>query len=431
MTEPEPQTATDDIRLTPLERAYGLLAPIAFGGAQNWERFAGASRAELQSRRGFVPATAGPTIWFHGASAGEMAAAVALDDMLHQRGGVFRSVYTATNRAGVEYIERTATRTPVATLAPWDVGATLSRAFARWRPRMIFLLETELWPRLVYEAHVRRIPIFCVSARIYPRDVNRYRAIRWFFAPTLRRITRIITQDESERHRFRQIGAPDATCLAGGNLKYLKLASARRPQGVAAGLGIRDEPPIIVVGSLHLDEADEVFAALRKLAIPDLRIIVAPRQLTAVEPLLDRARRLGWTTRRRSEALAGDWQLLIVDSIGELKGFYSIATCAIVAGGFENHGGHNPFEPILAGAPVIFGPHFEHFAEESRVLTRATPEAQVGAAREIAQLLARWLGDDAGRREMLTRQSAAVPDAEAIAGRYVEALAPWLSLIAA
>ncbi len=208
------------------------------------------------------------------------------------------------------------------------------------------------------------------------------------------------------------------------------MASAR-PQGVAAGLGIRDEPPIIVVGSLHLDEADEVFAALRKLAIPDLRIIVAPRQLTAVEPLLERARRLGWTTRRRSEALAGDWQLLIVDSIGELKGFYSIATCAIVAGGFENHGGHNPFEPILAGAPVIFGPHFEHFAEESRVLTRATPEAQVGAARELAQLLARWLGDDTGRREMLTRQSAAVPDAEAIAGRYVEALAPWLSLIAA
>jgi len=378
-----------------------------------------------------LPETAGPTIWFHGASAGEMAGAVALDEMLHQRGCVFRSVYTATNRAGVEYIERTAARTPVATLAPWDVGTTLSRAFARWRPRMIFLLETELWPRLVYEAYVRRIPIFCVSARIYPRDVNRYRAIRWFFAPTLRRITRIITQDESERRRFRQIGAPDATCLAGGNLKYLRLASATRPQGVAAGLGIRGEPPIIVVGSLHLDEADEVLAALRKLAIRDLRIIVAPRQLTAVEPLLERARRLGWTSRRRSEALAGNWQMLIVDSIGELKGLYSIASCAIVAGGFEQHGGHNPFEPILAGAPVVFGPYFEHFAEESRVLASATPEAQVGAVSDLAKLLTRWLGDEAGRREILARQSAAVPDAEAIAGRYVDALAPWLSLIAA
>jgi len=145
-------TAAHSLRLTPLERAYGLLARIAFGGAQNWERLAGASRAELRSRRGFVPETEGPTLWFHGASAGEMSAAVALDEMLHQRGCAFRSVYTATNRAGVEYIERTAPRTPVATLAPWDVGTTLSRAFARWRPRMIFLIETELWPRLIYEA---------------------------------------------------------------------------------------------------------------------------------------------------------------------------------------------------------------------------------------------------------------------------------------
>lgn len=431
MTEPEPPRAANRVGLTTLERAYGILAPIAFGGAQNWERLAGASRAELQSRRGFVPEAAGPTLWFHGASAGEMAGAVALDEMLHQRGFAFGSVYTATNRAGVEYIERTASRTSLATLMPWDVGSSLSRAFARWRPRMIFLLETELWPRMVYEAHIRRIPIFSVSARIYPRDVKRYRAIRWFFAPTLQRITRIITQDESERDRFRQIGAPDANCIAGGNLKYLKLATTSRPSGVRTELGIRGEPPIIVVGSLHLDEADELLAALRGLAIPDLRIIVAPRQLTAVGPLLDAVRQLGWKVQRRSTATAGHWQVLIVDSIGELKRFYSIASCAIVCGGFRKHGGHNPFEPILAGAPVLFGPHFAHFAEESRVLTQATPDAQVMMVSELAGVLTRWLGDETRRRAVWTRQSAVVPDAETIANRYVAALAPWLSLIAA
>lgn len=431
MGVPEPQLADDASRLTPLERAYTLLAPLAFGGAQNWERLTGASRAELSARRGFVTPSEGPTLWFHGASAGEMSAAVALDAMLHQRGFAFHSVYTAANRAGVEYIERTAPPRTVATLAPWDLGSTLARAFARWRPRMIFLIETELWPRLIYEAYIRAIPIFCVSARIYQRDLRRYRAIKCFFEPTLRRITRVIAQDELEQHRFEEIGTPSANCLAGGNLKYLRADSAPAPRGLAAELGIDGAPPILVVGSLHLDEADEVLATLRRVAIPDLRIIVAPRHLSAVEPIAATARRLGWVVRRRSQPLDKSWRLLIADSIGELKGFYSFARCAIVGGGFAPHGGHNPFEPILAGAPAVFGPHFENFAQESRLLVGATPEAQVGAVRELEQLLTRWISDDGHRRHVLARQRAVVPDAEAIADRYLEALAPWLSLISA
>jgi 3-deoxy-D-manno-octulosonic-acid transferase len=431
MIASEPHSGTDDIGLTSLERAYGWLAPIAFRGAQSWARLAGASRAELQARQGFVPQSAEPTLWFHGASAGEMSGAIALDEMLHQRGFAFHSVYTTTNRAGIEFIARTAPRTAITSLAPWDLSTTLNRAFARWRPRMIFLIETELWPRIIYEAYMRHVPIFCVSARIYPRDIMLYRAIRWFLTPTLRRITRIITQDESEQRRFRQIGAPATTCLAAGNLKYLKQTSTTRPDGLAAELGINGNPQIIVVGSLHLDEADKVLAALRRVRVPDLKIIVAPRHLTAVEPLLESARRHGWTARRRSQSLAGDCQLLVVDTIGELKRFYSIASCAIVAGGFGKHGGHNPFEPILAGAPVIFGPHFEHFAEESRALVRATPEAQVGVTSELADVLTRWLSDEAVRRAVLARQSAAIPNADAIAVRYIDALAPWLPLIAA
>ena len=431
MTALEPDKAADVIRLTTFERAYELLAPIAFGGAQNWERFSGASSAELRARRGFVPETGGPTLWFHGASAGEMAAAVALDELFRQRGFEFRSVYTATNRAGVEYAARTAPCKSIATLVPWDLGTPLSRALARWRPRMIFLLETELWPRMVYEARLRNIPIFCVSARVYPRDVKRYRAIRSFFAPTLRRITKIIAQDAAEYDRFRAIGAPEANCLEGGNLKYLKAAAMGSPGAIRSELGIRGAPPIIVVGSLHSDEADAVLSSLRRLAIPDLRIIVAPRHLTTVEPLIDAARQRGWLVRRRSAALEGDWEVLIVDSIGELKRFYSIAGCAIVCGGFGMHGGHNPFEPIQAGAPAVFGLHFEHFVEESRVLTQVTPEARVGPGEELVALLRRWLADDALRSAVLARQRAAAPDPQAIADRYIAALAPWLSLIAA
>jgi 3-deoxy-D-manno-octulosonic-acid transferase len=416
------------VPLTRLERAYGLVAPLVFRAVQQWERLGGANEEELQWRNGLTCPVDHPVVWFHGASAGEMSAALALRQLLCERGFTFNAVYTAANRAGVEYIRRSSGRVVAAGLIPWDTRETLTRVFERWRPRMLFLVETELWPALIYEAWIRNIPVFCVSARIYLRDVNRYRLIKQFFRPTLQRITRIIAQDEVECRRFQEIGAPADLCVSGGNLKHLNSHPTVGQQALATELGIRNGELVLVVGSVHQDEATGLLRALRSLKVPNLRIVVAPRHLGAVDFVMVEASRLGWKVARRSRISAG-WEVLVVDSIGELKRLYTIASCVVVGGGFGKHGGHNPFEPVMAGAPVIFGRHFENFQAEVRALTAATRHACVAEISQVAQVLTAWLADGPCRKRDHALQRAVIPDGKAIADRYLEVLAPWLSAI--
>ena len=162
-----------------------------------------------------------------------MAAAARLVTMLREHGYRLPAVFTAANRAGVEYICRWGAPDAIAALAPWDVPAWISRAFDLWQPAALFLIETELWPRLVFEAHRRGVPVLSLSGRIYPRDMPRYRAIRGFIAPTLRRLSRILAQNETERDRFIALGAAANRCVTAGNLKYLHERAAGDPARLA------------------------------------------------------------------------------------------------------------------------------------------------------------------------------------------------------
>ncbi len=417
------------IPLTWMEKAYAALSPVAFNCAQLVERFRGASEEEQQSRLGYVAPRNRSSIWFHGASAGEMAAAGALVTMLRSRGYRFSPVYTSANRAGVDYIRRTDQQASAVGLMPWDTPDCVSRALDRWSPKAIFLIETELWPRFVFEASSRRIPIFSVSARIYPADLIRYRTIRPFISPTLRRITRIFAQDEVERDRFVQIGAPEERCLSAGNLKYLDINSTMfRDPSLADELGMEEGDQIVVFGSIHRDEIAKLFDTIERIVEKGARVIIAPRHLTAVESIAQEAtrRRLNFS-RRTNVTAARQWRLLILDNMGELSRIYSLATCAVVGGGFERHGGHNPFEPVIAGTPVAFGLHFFHFGPEARALKSVTPTAQVAGMEGLDRLLTSWLSDEDLRRRVVELQRTVLPDGSAIAARYMETLEPWLS----
>jgi 3-deoxy-D-manno-octulosonic-acid transferase len=372
-------------------------------------------------------------MWFHGASAGEIAAGVQLAGLLRRSEYEFTAAYTAANRAGVAFASAADEARKLVALAPWDVPRWVGRAFDRWQPNALFLLETELWPQMVLEASLRAIPVFAVSARIYPKDVARYRAIRPFFAPTLRRLTAVLAQDDVQRERFIELGAPRERCHVAGNLKHL--AAARDPgtnPSFRSELDLEPDDRVLVFGSMHRDEIRFIFAALDRLEDPDVRIIIAPRHRSAIGRILRETKRREWSVRLRSAASKqGRWRVLVLDTMGELSRAYAIACIAIAGGSFGSHGGHNLFEAIRAGAPVIFGPHCSHFEQEAAALAAATPEARVATPYHLARLTREWLGDESRRRCALAAQQRILPDATAIAGRYISVLSPWFKRMAA
>jgi 3-deoxy-D-manno-octulosonic-acid transferase len=357
-----------------------------------------------------------------------MSAALKLVLLLRADGMRFTAGLTAANRAGVELAARAESAERVSALVPWDAPGWVSRAFDRWRPSALILVETEIWPRLIFEADRRQVPVFCVSGRIYRRDLLRYRAIRPFLAPTLRRLTAVLAQDDVERGRFISLGVPAARCFTSGNLKYASIApEAESGQRFGHELGIGDGERVLVFGSVHADEVALVCMALASLDGPNWRAIVAPRHASAANALLRETAARGWAAERRSEGLLDRrWRVLVLDAVGDLADAYRLADVAVIGGGFGRHGGHNPFEAVSAGAPVLFGAHFAHFAAEAAALTAATSEARVASAGELAERIASWLGSDDLRQGALERQRRCLPDGRMIARSYVDRLRPWL-----
>ncbi len=415
-------------RLSPLERIYTALSPCVFAASLGFAYLTGASAGELRERMGRLPPAAAGSIWLHGASAGEMAGAVRLVAALRRQGWCSTAIFTAANRAGVAYAARCAQPGTVAALAPWDVRRWLGRAFDSWRPSALFLIETELWPLLVFEAHRRNIPVLSLSARIYPTDVPRYHAIRNFMLPTLHRLARILAQNETERDRFIALGAAAETVVAAGNLKHLE---QRRPADRVRlrrliGLGADEE--LVVFGSMHRREMPLVSQAIAAVAAHNTRFVVAPRHLSSLADVLRLSAALNLPFQLRSKLQPEvNWRILVLDTMGELSDFYALASIAVVGGGFARHGGHNLLEAVQAGAPVLFGVHCDHFEHEARVLAAATPQAVVDGPQALAQRLREWLQDDARRRQILSRQRLTLPDTAAITRRYLDELSPYLA----
>ncbi len=414
--------------VSPADRAYGAVASAAFPLLWLAARCVGTSRRVLSERTGALPAAQRPLFWFHGASAGEMGAAAHLAATLRASGYCFTAAYTAANHAGIEFISQVAGPGSVVAYAPWDAPRWVARAYDTWKPRAVFLIETELWPGLILAAWRRDIPAFSVSARVYAGDVAGYRLIRSLTVPMLRRLTAILAQNEVERARFVALGADPDCCVASGNLKHIGRDAQRHADlALRDELGLRRDEPVIVFGSVHRDEIHTVFAVLDQLRSDNLRAIIAPRHRSGMGCIVRESRRRRWRLSRRTAGPAvPDWQILVLDRMGELPRAYGCATVAVVGGGFGRHGGHNPFEPVLAGAPVLFGDHFDHFEQEALALATATPEARVSSAVQLGARLAAWLADDAHRRRVLARQHQVLPDGAAIAQRYIATLAPWL-----
>lgn len=423
MRSPEASPAT----LTGADRLYRCAATVAFGLLWAAARAVGISANNLRARRGIVPAVDGPLLWFHGASAGEMGAACALASLLARRGYRFTAAYTATNQPGIEFAAHVGAAHTVVALAPWDHPRWVARALDQWQPRALFLVETELWPALILEACRRNVPVFCVSARIYPRDFPRYRLIRSLTMPMLRRVTAVLAQNDAERARLVALGADPERCSVAGNLKYVANEATRSGDSSwCRELGLRGAEPLVVFGSIHADEVPLISATLEQLPLQALRVIVAPRHAPAVGAVMRAARRRNWRVHRRTTGpVPPDWQILVLDRMGELPAAYAMASVAVVGGGFEKHGGHNPLEPVMVGTPVIFGEHFDHFAQEALALQAATPEARVAAAL-LGRRVADWLNAPAERRRIVELQRRCLPDGAAIARRYVAALSPWL-----
>jgi 3-deoxy-D-manno-octulosonic-acid transferase len=330
----------------------------------------------------------------HGASVGEVRAALPLLDALGERGHALAlSTMTTTGRA----LAREARPELATGLAPLDHPWTASRALARVGPGALVFVETELWPSWVRAAGERGIPALVVSGRLSERSFARWQRAPGLLRPTLARYAAIAARSDADAARFVALGAMPERVSVCGDLKLDAPTPSKAAPELAAMLG---STPLVVAGSTHEGEEQAALAALDAVERAGLSaaLLIAPRHPERFERAAQIIRGAGRSLRRRSAPTPGvlaPGEVLLLDTLGELASLYAHARVAFVGGTLAQVGGHNLLEPALVGCPVLFGPQLENARESAALLLAADAAQQVPDAAALATALVETLAEPA------------------------------------
>jgi 3-deoxy-D-manno-octulosonic-acid transferase len=355
------------------------------------------------------------SIWLHAVSVGEVTIGLKLAHELRAIKPDADCVLTTTTTTGFAFANKNAPSWMEVMYAPLDFWPIMRRAFELIEPRKIALVEAEVWPNMMAEAHARKIPTALVNARLSPRSEKRFRMFRSLIAPTLRLLDRVCVQNSEDIERWAALGVEPDRIKHIGSIKYDPEntdVDLTTPQSVLAGFGLQNRT-IIFGGSTHAGEEKilaEVFRALRRQFV-DLLLVVAPRHTERTAEVLSMLKEGGFQVALRSQPPVADpfLECLILDSTGELRDWYGVATLAFVGKSLLARGGQNPAEAILAGKPVLFGPHMENFAVLANSLVAQGGANQVSSATDLRRAMADLLANP-DQREELVKNARAVLD---------------------
>lgn len=347
-------------------------------------------------------------VWLHAVSLGEVIAATPLiETLLNDKYSVLITTMTPTGAAQVQkaFGARVSHR-----YIPYDLASALRRFFARIKPRVGVIMETELWPNLIAEAKAADIPLLLANARLSERSFKGYSRFRFIFAPILRQFSAILAQSVDDAERFRRLGAEVSRVEALGNMKFdLPTNRVELSQVHALKALWGSERIVLIIASTHEDEEARILQHLRPLqaAIPGLILLIAPRHPERFEEVYQLCLQQGFKTGLRSQlqTIHPDNELVVLDCLGELLALYQISDYAFVGGSLVPHGGHNVLEPIAMQVPVFSGDQVHNFKAICRELVEAQALVLVKDANELIAALIQLHGQPEQKQAMVARAS--------------------------
>jgi len=350
------------------------------------------------------------SIWLHAVSVGEVAIAFKLAAQLRAIQPDLFCVLTTTTTTGFAFANKDAPPWIEVMYSPLDFWPVMRRAFSVIRPAKILLVEAEVWPNLVAEAHARGIPIALVNARLSPRSERRFRRFRLFVEPTFRLLDLVCVPEQQDSERWQVLGIKPSRIHHTGSIKYDPRGVGDRMSGQGIGASHftngHQTRPVLFGGSTHPGEEKllaQIFLRLRQ-RFPSLGLFIAPRHVERVREIRKQLENLSLTVGLASELeRLGDSQpdCVLLDKTGELRLWYGIATVVFVGKSVTAHGGQNPVEPIAAGVPVVFGPHMENFATLARALVSNNGGIEASDENALEQALDSLLRDSAARQRLV------------------------------
>ena len=379
-------------------------------------------------------------IWLHCVSVGETNAARPLVDQILTAFPDHRLVFSTSTRTGQELAQNIfKDKADAVFYFPFDWKFTIRRALRHFQPSVVLMMETEIWPRFFREAHRSGAKLAIVNGRLSEKSFRRYSHVKIFVRTVLGFVDLALMQGEKDADRLISLGFDPTKAKITGNLKFDLAADeveGKLTEEFRQRFGIDGERPLIVAASTHEPEERWILDALETSGYP-FRVLFAPRhpeRFAAVANMLSEtqyslARRSNYATESDKTA-----DVILLDTIGELRAVFPLADVVFVGGSFIPHGGQSVLEPASAGKTIVVGP-FTHnfeavingFLEQNALIQAKPPSPEHDEPWELYCALRIFFDDPAKRAEYGARAREVMETGRGATGKTVVELESLIS----
>ena len=410
-------------------RLAGAAAYPFVGGYLTWRLSKGKEEAGRRAERygvAAMPRPAGPVIWVHAASVGESLAVSALVERILGFGiavvlttGTVTSATVVRRRFGDRVIHQ---------YVPLDLKPAVSRFLSHWQPDLAIFAESEIWPMTILELGSRRVPQILVNGRLSDRSFATWRRRSFLAEALFENLAHVVAQSDEDGDRFRALGARPVT--VSGNLKGDTDPPPVDPSELQAMRALIGTRPTWAAVSTH--EGEEQAAAkihgLLKSRHPGILTIVVPRHPERADELEAQFIAAGHRVARRSrrEPIAGDTDILLGDTIGEMGLYLRLTEIAFVGRSLTGEGGQNPLEPAMLETAVLSGRNVQNFREAYERLVKSGGARFVKDADMLAGAVNFLLTNPGKRQEMIVAGKATIDAMRGALNQTLKVLEPFV-----
>lgn len=354
---------------------------------------------------------AGPLIWVHAVSVGEVAAIKKFVERLREDfcdTTILVSTVTPTGQSMAEAFREKGCHV---IYFPLDFSWVVRRVLNQIKPNLVLLAETEIWPNFILQAKEFGIPVGIINGRMSEKSVRGYRKVLGLIKPVLQSVDFVLAQTVADNQRYAMLGVESDRIHVLGNMKFDQTENFETDSGIRSQLGYSGSDLVLVAGSTHPGEEKIIFEAVKNLSaeFSNLKLIVAPRHPERAPEVKEEAKRIGLPVG----------QVSVIDRVGVLKKIYPAADVVVMGGSFIRHGGQNPIEPAISERPILSGPNVFNFRAVYEIFVKENA-AQIVSESELAGRIRELLKDKSKRIEMGRNAKRVVAEQQGATERYLD-----------
>lgn len=418
-----------------------LLPRFAF----DWVR-KGKYAAGFKQRLGHLPEfkqSLKPVLWIHCVSVGEANAARPLVEDILRQFPDYRLIVSTTTDSGQKLAEEIfADYAEQIFYFPFDWRFTVQRALKHYRPNIILVMETEYWFNFFREAVKSGATVFIVNGRLSEKSFNRYLYAKKFVRRIFHYVRLALMQTEEDAQRLIDLGIRSSKLKVTGNIKYDQ--SFSEPDDIFSDyfrqrFDISENAPLILAASTHQPEEKlilEAFKVVWKNSQGKLpRLLIAPRHPERFNEVKNLVKKSGFDWATRSETISERdkvAEVILLDSIGELRSVFPLAEIVFVGGSLIPHGGQNILEPAVAGKAIVTGSHTKNFSAimdkflEQNAIIQLPEMSKSEIVPALTEVFSDLLQNSERRNKLAKNARSAVLQTRGATERTVEYLKPYL-----